>query len=101
MAHHSAASFSGDSRNFQYFSVYERVADVLFGMLWAPVRKMLLSIWQYLPNVFTILVIVIVMKYIIRFVRYIFREIESGKLKIKGLPPSSRERRLLAMLCPL
>ena len=25
MAHHSAASFSGDSRNFQYFSVYERV----------------------------------------------------------------------------
>ena len=60
------------------------MADVLFGMLWAPVRKMLLSIWQYLPNVFTILVIVIVMKYIIRFVRYIFREIESGKLKIKG-----------------
>ena len=69
---------------FSIFPFTRGWADVLFGMLWAPVRKMLLSIWQYLPNVFTILVIVIVMKYIIRFVRYIFREIESGKLKIKG-----------------
>ena len=44
----------------------------------------MVSFWEYLPNLFTIIVIVLVFKYSIRFVSYIFSEIDAGKLKING-----------------
>lgn len=69
---------------FSIFPVTRGWADYLFNLIWSPVRKMLLSFWKYLPNVFTILVIYFVMKYIIRFIKYIFTEIQLEKLKISG-----------------
>jgi len=69
---------------FSIFPFTRGWADVLFGMIWRPVRKMFISIWNYLPNLFTILLIYIVFKYLIRLIRYFFKEIESGKLKIGG-----------------
>ena len=72
---------------FSIFPFTRGWADYLFGLLWAPTRGMLTSIWDYLPNLFTIMIIYFVMKYIIRFVKYIFSEIEAGKLKISGFHP--------------
>ena len=69
---------------FSIFPFTRGWADDLFGLVWRPFRGLLLAVWDYLPNVFTILVIYFVMKYVIRFVKYIFSEIESGKLKISG-----------------
>ncbi len=69
---------------FSIFPFTRGWADVLFGMIWKPVRKMLFSFWDYLPNLFTILIIYIVFKYLIRLIRYFFKEIQSGKLKISG-----------------
>ncbi|MDR2474533.1 MAG: mechanosensitive ion channel family protein [Bacteroidales bacterium] len=69
---------------FSIFPFTRGWADYLFGLVWAPLRKVLLSFWHYLPNAFTILVIYFVMKYVIHFVRYIFSEIEANKLKING-----------------
>lgn len=69
---------------FSIFPFTRGWADDLFGLVWRPFRGLLLAVWDYLPNVFTILVIYFVMKYVIRFVKYIFSEIESGKLKIGG-----------------
>ena len=43
-----------------------------------------MAVWRYLPNLFSILVIYFVMKYFIRFVKYIFHEIEADKLKLAG-----------------
>ncbi len=59
-------------------------SDDLFGLLFRPFSKLGKAVWDYLPNVFTILVILFVMRYLLRFVKYIFGEIESGKLKIGG-----------------
>lgn len=56
----------------------------LFQLIWSPLKGGLHSVWDYLPNLFTILVIYFVMKYLIRFIKYIFSEIESEKLKISG-----------------
>lgn len=72
---------------FSIFPVTRGWADYLFGLVWSPFRRLILSFWRYLPNIFTILVIYFVMKYIIRFVKYIFSEIEAGKLKISGFHP--------------
>jgi len=69
---------------FSIFPFTRGWADMLFGMIWKPVRKMLFSFWNYLPNLFTILIIYIVFKYLVRLIRYFFKEIESGKLKISG-----------------
>ena len=72
---------------FSIFPFTRGWANLLFGLVWSPLKGVLTSIWAYLPNLFSILVIFFVMKYVIRFVKYIFSEIESGKLKISGFYP--------------
>ena len=69
---------------FSIFPVSRNWADKLFQLVWSPFKGVFVSIWEYLPNLFSILVIYFVMKYVIRFVRYIFKEIESEKLNISG-----------------
>lgn len=69
---------------FSIFPFSRHWADALFQLIWSPFKGVLIAFWDYLPNLFTILVIYLVMKYVIRFVRYIFREIEAEKLKLSG-----------------
>lgn len=69
---------------FSIFPFTRGWADDLFYLVWSPFKGVFISVWNYLPNLFTILVILLVMKYFIRFVRYIFSEIEAEKLKISG-----------------
>jgi small-conductance mechanosensitive channel len=69
---------------FSIFPFSRDWADALFNLIWSPFKKVLLAVWRYLPNLFSILVIYFVMKYFIRFVRYIFSEIEVEKLRISG-----------------
>lgn len=69
---------------FSIFPFSRNWADTLFHLIWSPFKGVLIAVWNYMPNLFSILVIYYVMKYFIRFVRYIFSEIESEKLKISG-----------------
>ncbi|WP_372770080.1 mechanosensitive ion channel family protein [Lutibacter sp.] len=69
---------------FSIFPFSRDWANALFHLIWSPFKGVLVAIWEYLPNLFSILVIYFVMKYVIRFVRYIFQEIEAEKLKISG-----------------
>jgi small-conductance mechanosensitive channel len=49
-----------------------------------PVKHILLSIWYYLPNFFTIIVLIIFFRYLLRILHYFKDEIERGRLKIPG-----------------
>lgn len=69
---------------FSIFPFSRGWANTLFGFVWGPFKGMMLSIWDYLPNLFTIIVIYFIFKYLIRFVKYVFNEIEEGNLKISG-----------------
>jgi small-conductance mechanosensitive channel len=69
---------------FSIFPFTRGWADRLFQLVWSPFTSIFLAIWQYLPNLFTIVVIVFVMGYFIRFVKYIFKEIDAEKLHISG-----------------
>ncbi len=69
---------------FSIFPFTRGWADDLFLLIWAPFTGIFVAVWDYLPNLIRILVIFIVMKYFIRLVKYIFDEIESGKLRING-----------------
>jgi len=69
---------------FSIFPFTRGWADALLSLIWFPFKGILNSIWDFIPNLFTIIVIVVVMRYFMRFIRYIFTEIEAEKLVISG-----------------
>jgi len=69
---------------FSIFPFSRHWADALFQLIWSPFKGVIRAVWDYIPNFISILVIYFVMRYFIKFVRYIFHEIESEKLKISG-----------------
>ncbi len=69
---------------FSIFPFSRNWADALFQLVWSPFKGVLSSVWNYLPNLVSILVIYFVMRYFIRFVKYIFTEIHGEKLRISG-----------------
>lgn len=69
---------------FSIFPMSRDWSEAILGLVMRPIRNVLHSTWSYLPNLFSILVIVIFMRYLIRFTRFIFKEIEAEKLEISG-----------------
>jgi len=69
---------------FSIFPFSRHWADALFNLVWSPMKGVIVSVWNFLPNLFSILVIYFVMKYVIRFVKYIFSEINAEKLVLSG-----------------
>ena len=69
---------------FSIFPFSRHWADALFQLIWSPFKGVIRAVWDYIPNLISILVIYFVMRYFIKFVRYIFHEIESEKLNISG-----------------
>ncbi len=72
---------------FSIFPFSRGWAAALFRLVWSPFKNMMFSVWRYLPQLFAIIVIFIVFKYLIKIVKYLFKEIESDKLKINGFHP--------------
>lgn len=69
---------------FSIFPFSRTWAEQLFQLLWMPLTSVFSAVWDYIPNLFSIIVIVFVMRYFIRFVRYIFHEIHSERLQFSG-----------------
>jgi small-conductance mechanosensitive channel len=69
---------------FSIFPPTQRLAELLFGYLISPLNKIGLAILHYLPNLFTILIIIIITRYVLKLVRFISTEIEKGELKLPG-----------------
>ncbi|WP_295937700.1 mechanosensitive ion channel family protein [uncultured Alistipes sp.] len=69
---------------FSVFPPTQRFAETLFGWILTPLSAILKGFVKYLPNLFKIIIIVVIMRYIVKFFRYIAREISTGKLVIPG-----------------
>ena len=72
---------------FGIFPFTKNISDTLLGYVAAPLKKIGLAIWNYIPNLITILVLVIIFRYVLKFFRYLKTEIELGKLTIPGFYP--------------
>ena len=72
---------------FSIFPWTKNFADTLLGYVLTPIKAVLSKVWDYLPNLFTIIVIVIIFRYIMKLLLFIKREIEQGDLKIEGFYP--------------
>ena len=72
---------------FIIFPQTEGLAYRLLGYIWNPIRGIFVGIIDYIPKLFTIIVIWYAVKYLVCFVLYLAREVEGGRLKINGFYP--------------
>lgn len=72
------------------FSLFPQTQDLayrIFSYVWNPVKSIGIGIVNYIPDLFTIIVIWLSIRYLVKGIRYLAGEIESEKLKITGFYP--------------
>jgi small-conductance mechanosensitive channel len=69
---------------FGIFPFTKNLSETLLGYIITPLKKVTRSIWDYIPNLMTILVLLVIFRYVLKFFRYLKTEIEQGKLTIPG-----------------
>ncbi|MDH6309257.1 small-conductance mechanosensitive channel [Dysgonomonas sp. PFB1-18] len=72
---------------FKLFPYTTSLSDQLIDYIVAPLKKIGLSIKNYMPNLFTILIIIVIFRYIKKFLRSITDKITEGKITFKGFYP--------------
>jgi len=72
---------------FGIFPFTRDLSDLLVGYITSPLKRIGISIWDYIPNLITILVLCIIFRYILRFIAYIRDEVAKGSLTIPGFYP--------------
>lgn len=69
------------------FGIFPFTRDIsvnLLGYILTPLKKISLAVWNYIPDMITILVLIIIFRYVLRFMHFIKTEVERGKLHIPG-----------------
>jgi small-conductance mechanosensitive channel len=72
---------------FSLFPLTERLASKIFSYILTPIKNIGLGIINYIPNLFTIVIIIMVTRYVIRSLRFFAVRIERGKLVFPGFYP--------------
>ena len=72
---------------FSIFPLTKRFADAMFGYIINPVKKIGIEFVEYIPELFTIIVIIVITRYFIKLLQFISQEIEKEQLKIPGFFP--------------
>lgn len=72
---------------FSIFPHTEAIAITLFSYISMPVKSMGKSIVDYIPNVFSIIIIWLVIRYIVKGIGYLASEVQNERLKIPGFYP--------------
>jgi len=85
---------------FSLFSATKDIASLLFGYILNPIKKILKGAVNYIPNLFTIVIIIIITHYVLKALKYFASQIEKGKLKLSGFYPdwASPTLRILQVL---
>lgn len=72
---------------FGVFPWTKDLGSTLFGYVLSPLKRILFSVIDYLPNLITIAVIIFVFRYVLRGIKYLKSEIELERLKLPGFYP--------------
>ncbi|MCL2209790.1 MAG: mechanosensitive ion channel family protein [Treponema sp.] len=72
---------------FSFFPATQKYASSLFGYILSPLKKIFFSVVDYIPNLFTMIIIVIIARYVLRAMKFFAGKIDRGKLVIKGFYP--------------
>jgi small-conductance mechanosensitive channel len=69
---------------FSLFPLTKNLASTLFGYIFTPLKNIGLGIIKYIPNLFTIIIIIFIVRYVLRSLRFLSTQIEREKLVIPG-----------------
>ena len=72
---------------FSIFPPTQRLAEILFGLILTPVKSIGVSFVDFLPNLIRIIIILLIVRYVSRFFKYIANEIEARRLVLPGFYP--------------
>jgi small-conductance mechanosensitive channel len=72
---------------FGIFPATEGITRKIIGLIWSPVRNILINIVNYLPKLITIIIIYLIFKYLIRFIKFLANEVERQVLVLPGFYP--------------
>lgn len=69
---------------FSAFPETKDFAYTIFGYIWNPFTDIVGAVFDFLPNLFKIVVIIVCFHYLVKGIRFLMNEISSGNLKING-----------------
>jgi small-conductance mechanosensitive channel len=69
---------------FSLYPATEQLAFTIFGYFINPIKKILMDAVNHIPNIITIIIILLIVKYIIRGLRSFANQIAKGKLVVPG-----------------
>ena len=69
---------------FSFMPWTKGIVEQFYGYIADPVKYVLYGLWNFLPNLFFIIIILIVARYFVKITSYASGEIEKEKLKLKG-----------------
>lgn len=72
---------------FGIFPFTKEISHTLIGYIISPLKNIALSLWAYVPDLITIVVIVVIFRYVLKFFHFIKSEIEAGRLTLPGFYP--------------
>jgi small-conductance mechanosensitive channel len=72
---------------FSHFPATKNLASTLFGYILTPLRNILIETVKYIPNLITIVIILVITRYAIRALKFFAAQIERERLVIPGFYP--------------
>ena len=69
---------------FSLFSATKDIASLLFGYILNPIKHILKDAVSFIPDLFTIIIIITITRYVLKALKYFASQIEKGKLQIPG-----------------
>jgi len=69
---------------FSLFPATEHLASTIFGYILTPLKNILTAVIGYIPNIITIVIILVITKYVLRGLKFFARQIANGKMVIPG-----------------
>jgi len=73
--------------SFELYPSTRHLTTKLLQMIQTPLKNISEAFLDYLPNLFVVLIIYFLFRFLIKGMRFIFNDIENGKLKIPGFYP--------------
>jgi small-conductance mechanosensitive channel len=69
---------------FSLFPATQNLASTLFGYILNPLRDIIVGAINYIPNLFKIIIIVFITRYVQRGIKFLANHVDSGRLVIPG-----------------
>jgi small-conductance mechanosensitive channel len=72
---------------FSLFPLTQNLAGTLFGYIFTPVKSIVIDFVKYIPNLFTIAIIIVIIRYVLRSLKFLSMQIEKEKITLPGFYP--------------